>query len=131
MRLCHQLLEVHPHQTVHPFESPDLGDRVRAIVDGLDSVTEQKISDNGCPQVGLDGVLRASKQVFDREVLLYDLEARLSIPAMTVDVRYFQRIEFQRVRDVGKELYDLAGLRIAELNKAQVLWVGLLGLVAG
>ena len=49
---------------------------------------------------------------------------------MTIDIRYLQCIEFQCVRDIGKELYDLARLRVAELNEAQILWVVLLGFVA-
>ena len=83
MWICHQLLEIHPHQPVLHYQGSNFGNRVRSVVDGLD-FGEQKVSDDGNPQAGLAGILRAYEQVFDREILLYKLEERLNIPLITV-----------------------------------------------
>ena len=50
-----------------------------------------------------DSILRASEHMLDCEVLLYELEERLDIPPVPIDIGYLQSIEFQAVNYIREE----------------------------
>ena len=72
----------------------------------------EQISDEGNPDLDLDGVGALTIKVFQREVLLQLLEEQLDLPSPPIDLHDFLRVHLHVVGEQGDEFHAFLDISI-------------------
>ena len=81
---------------------------------------DQQVNRDGDPELGFDGVFACSIEGLDSQVLLDPLEERFNFPAAFVEIADGGSGQGELVGEKDKAL---AGVRVAEADSAQMVWI--------
>lgn len=84
LRVFQKTVDVDVAHQLLPYNGHEVGERPAAFHPAFHK-RNQQVGQHGCPDLSLDGILVVSQKVFQREVLLQQLEQELYLPTFLVN----------------------------------------------